>query len=88
MFEVDIIFAQDLSNDMKESYQVDESDNRFYIVITNNKEIIFVESDYMEPEDATFIRDLQWIKEVLLLAYKLGKEDSNKQVIRSISMGD
>lgn len=33
-------------------------------------------SDAMEPEDATFSRDLSWIKDALLMAYEQGIKDS------------
>ncbi len=49
-----------------------------YIIIKHNDTILAVESDAMEPEDATFYRDLNWIKKALELAYKLGYEDAEK----------
>lgn len=47
-----------------------------YIVEKVNGKIINVNSDAMEPEDASFSRNLSWIVGSLKDAYKLGK--SNK----------
>ena len=49
-----------------------------YIVEINKGEIIAVNSDAMEPEDASFTRDLRWIVESLKNAYKIGFLDGNK----------
>jgi hypothetical protein len=48
----------------------------YYLVISHNGEILRVESDPMEPEDAIFPRDLYWIKLELERAYRLGYEDA------------
>lgn len=46
-----------------------------YIVEKYDGEIISVNSDAMEREDATFGRDLKWIKGSLENAYRLGIKD-------------
>lgn len=48
-------------------------EDAFYIRVTYKGKTIRLESDAMEPEDATFGRDLGWIKEALEEAYELGK---------------
>jgi len=45
------------------------------LVILHDGKEIERHSDYMEPEDAVFYRDLAWIKEAILEAYELGKKD-------------
>lgn len=41
--------------------------------VTHNGKVLIEEADTMEPEDASFNRDLSWIKSAIELAYKLGK---------------
>jgi len=47
-----------------------------YIRVTHKGETICLKSDAIEPEDATFCRDLFWIKNIILKAYELGKQDA------------
>lgn len=47
-----------------------------YLLVYHKGELIRCESDSMEPEDATFYRDLAWINNAIIDAYYLGKEDS------------
>ncbi len=53
-----------------------------YLILKHNETVLAVESDAMEPEDATFYRDLSWIKQALELVYKLGYEDAEKEIKR------
>ena len=46
-----------------------------YVKVVYNGDTIFIESDAMEPEDATFSRDLSWIFEALSECYELGRQD-------------
>lgn len=45
-----------------------------YLVEFLNGEIFKVNSDAMEPEDASFTRDLRWIQGALEKAYQLGRD--------------
>ena len=45
-----------------------------YLVIRVDDKIVRVESDAMEPEDATFGRDLHWIGDALAEAFKYGQK--------------
>jgi len=45
-------------------------ENANYLKITFNKEDTQIYSDAMEPEDASFARDLNWIKYAIEQAYK------------------
>lgn len=47
-----------------------------YIKVTHGGKTILLESDAMEPEDASFGRDLNWIYDALEKAYELGKADA------------
>ena len=73
--------------DLPEDYRDQVSDNGCgkdcanYLVISHNDEIISVESDAMESEDATFARDLRWIRARIMLAYKLGVIKGSKMVL-------
>lgn len=49
-----------------------------YIKITENGETILLESDAIEPEDASFCRDLSWVIKALRLVYKKGKLEGEK----------
>lgn len=46
-----------------------------YLLVSHNGEPIRLYSDAIWAEDATFSRDLKWVKSMILLAYKLGLED-------------
>ena len=43
-----------------------------YIQICQGEEILYLESDAMEPEDARFSRDLNWVSPALKHVYELG----------------
>ena len=47
-----------------------------YIKIIHNEKVILLESDAMEPEDATFGRDLNWIYEACRKCYEIGKQEA------------
>jgi len=49
-----------------------------YIRVKHNGETILLENDAMEPEDAKFYRDLNWIYSIIRKAYELGKADAIK----------
>jgi hypothetical protein len=52
-------------------------ENAGYLIVTDTGgEIVVFESDAMEPEDASFSRDLNWIINALQKVYELGKRDA------------
>lgn len=53
-------------------------ENADYIRIIHNGETVGLYSDAMEPEDAKFCRDLDWIIPALKLCYKLGMKKGAK----------
>ena len=46
-----------------------------YLKVSYKDKLLFLSSDYMEVEDATFSRDLGWIPGLLEEVYKLGLQD-------------
>jgi len=68
--------------DLTDEERSDVSDNGSgkewagYIKVTHNGKTILLESDAMEPEDASFGRDLGWVYDIIMRAYELGKKDA------------
>jgi hypothetical protein len=46
-----------------------------YLIVYHNGAILRVESSAMEPEDVSFYRDLQWVRDAISEAYDLGVLD-------------
>lgn len=46
-----------------------------YLLFYENGIFYRYESDAMEPEDVTFSRNLSWIKDAIMEAYKKGKDE-------------
>ncbi|OEU68427.1 MAG: hypothetical protein BBJ57_02360 [Desulfobacterales bacterium PC51MH44] len=82
MLKVELLNFEDLSDIEKEG----ASNNGFgkeyvsYIKVTHDDDVLYLESDGMEPEDATFYRDLSWIPGMLKACYALGEADSKKTI--------
>ena len=78
MFEVKALNYEDLSETEKEDVPNNGSGKEYasYIKVIHNGETILLDSDAMEPEDATFGRDLSWIPKMLRTCYELGKKDA------------
>jgi len=76
-FEVSILDFKELPANLIEEYELAEDDFnwRAYILVTHNDEVILFRHDSMEPEDATFNRDLSWIAGAIQNAYELGLKD-------------
>ena len=83
MLEIKILCFNDLSDTEKECVPNNGHGKEYsnYLKIIHNNEIISIESDAMEPEDATFGRDLNWIADMLQRCYDLGVEDTTKERI-------
>lgn len=52
-----------------------------YMRVTHNGKTIRLESDAMEREDASFFRDLSWIKEAFEEAYNLGRNEGRTNCV-------
>ena len=47
-----------------------------YLRVEHDDKTILLENDAMEPEDASFSRDLSWVGDIIKKAYELGKADA------------
>ncbi len=72
---IKVVWAQELSDEMKEAYDITSDDFSNFMIVKHGDETISVVGDYMEPEDATFTRNLKWVAELLDEVYELGKSD-------------
>ena len=79
MIEIDTLNYRDLNEEEKAEYPSYGDDLDFYIRIKHDGQIILLESDCMDPEDATFRRDLDWIHGALQKCYELGYADAMKE---------
>ena len=50
-------------------------ENANYLIVWEDGQFIEMFSDAMEPEDATFSRDLSWVKDAILEAYEAGQKN-------------
>ena len=79
MYEVIQCYYEELPEEVNKEWGLSDNgsgkDCATYIIQKADGEIISVESDAMEPEDASFGRDLKWIKQSLEDAYEKGLED-------------
>lgn len=82
MLQVFLCRYQDLSDDEVELVPQNGcgAERASYIRVIHNGKHVRLESDAMEPEDASFYRDLSWIPDAIVEAYKLGFQDG--KVIR------
>lgn len=66
----------DLPQDVKDSIDPFPSwDQPWFIVFRFPNGEVEVYNDNMEPEDATFVRDLEWISHVVQRAFEAGKKE-------------
>lgn len=81
MIKVKIIQYDDLTDAQKEEASTNGCGKEYanYLLLNDGDgNYCGLWSDAMEPEDATFTRDLKWIKDLLIEAYKMG-EQTNKR---------
>lgn len=55
--------------------EYNSKEDRNYLTVTHNGQVILEISDGGEPEDNSFIRDWGWVPIQLELAYQLGRQD-------------
>ncbi len=76
MLEIELVSFEDLTEEEKK----DQPDNgcgkksASYLRVTYGGFCVGLYSDAMEPEDATFNRDLGWIADAIEAAYEYGKQ--------------
>jgi len=78
MLNIKIQRYEDLSEDERENVSNNGAGKEYarYLRVTNDEgDLIALESDAMEPEDAIFSRDLSWIPDLIIKCYELGRCD-------------
>ena len=77
MFDVRIENFEDLTEDEAKDVSNNGCGKEYatYLRVLFNGKTILLKNDAMEGEDASFYRDLHWIKDALLTAYKCGIEE-------------
>ena len=50
-----------------------------YLKISYKNKTLLIANDQMEPEDASFNRDLSWVFSALEIAYACGLKDANNE---------
>ena len=80
MLKVETLNFEDLSDDEKDEVPNNGAGKEYanYIKITHNGVVVLLESDAMEPEDATFGRDLSWVADMLEKCYDFGVKDERE----------
>lgn len=78
MLKVNVVGYDELPEEHKEGVSNNGSGKEWasYLVVYHNDKVIRVESSAMEPEDVSFYRDLNWVKDAIMEAYNKGLEDS------------
>lgn len=76
MLKTRIVSSEELPDEAKIFLGgISDTDYASYLLVYHKGELIRCESDSIEPEDATFYRDLAWVSSAITDAYHLGKED-------------
>ena len=77
MLTVEYKTFDELTDELKHGLSENGSGSEYatYLIIKHNDKVISFVSDAMEPEDATFSRDLNWVSGAIEQAYKNGKID-------------
>lgn len=77
IFEVKIERYENLSNSEKDNASNNGSgaEYAYYLRVNHQGKTILLESDAMEKEDAIFVRDLSWIKDIIFKAYRIGVQE-------------
>jgi len=78
MLEVKLVGYDDLTEEEQGSASNNGcgKENARYLKVTHGGNLIALENDAMEPEDAVLYRDLAWVGPLLLKCYELGKKDA------------
>lgn len=81
MYKVEVLSYEDLSTEEQKDWKYLNQYYRIsFLKITYKGKKILLECDHSEPEDATFIRDLKWVKDELERAYRFGYQDAQEEL--------
>lgn len=82
MFSVTLQSYEDLSEQEKEDASSNGCGKEYasYIRVKHNGETQLLKNDAVEPEDATFSRDFNWVLSAIREAYVLGVKDGNQSI--------
>ncbi|WP_340499974.1 hypothetical protein [Caldifermentibacillus hisashii] len=80
VLKVELVYYDDLSEKEKETQPDNGCGKEYarYIKISNAGQTLMILSDAIEPEDATFNRDLRSVIDAVKLAYVQGIKDGKK----------
>lgn len=81
MLEISIAEYKNLSPN--EQAEIANGDDDLYLRVRHNHVTILLESDYFEPEDVSFSRDLSWVPKIIRKVYNLGRLDEKLRIILS-----
>lgn len=76
MLTITVIPTDELTDEEADDFPSD----CWVLCVKHEGKVIATESDAIEPEDATFARDLKWIPDLLQTVYELGKQDGRKEL--------
>ncbi len=81
LFSVELQNYEDLSDDDRVgiSHNGWGPEYASYVRVIHRGKTIYLESDAMEPEDARFSRDLNWVVSALMNAYCIGLDEGERR---------
>ncbi len=79
--KIEIVSYSDLTEEQKAKQPNNGhgKEDASYVRISHKGKVLFCESDAMEPEDAIFCRDLNWIVDALGDCYQVGYDEGYAQ---------
>jgi len=77
--KLEVFTAMDAPEDVLDFTGPLDGDWNFGLAIRHHGKVLDVKIDGWEPEDACFVRDLDWVPWWTLIAYQMGQEDAQKK---------
>lgn len=75
MYQIELLDFEELSEQEQLEHYTNRREFITYLRIKHNGKTVRLETDFMEPEDVFFWRELGWVPEALREAYRLGLDD-------------
>lgn len=73
-------------DDLPDDLKADSSPySQPFLIVKHGDELLTFEASNMEPEDATFWRDLKWVAPLLVKMYNLGRIDAITEALETLS---